>query len=233
MIPQLSALIGCECSGTVRDAFRRESIPTWSCDIKPCEKGSKYHLQGDIISAVLSAPQWDFIGLHPDCTALTVAGNHVYAEGKPKWGVRLQAVEWTVELFNLAKSKAKCGYLENPMGVLSTLGGMPKPQIIQPYNFGENASKKTCLWIWGLPQLKNTIYYPGQHACSCGHRSEELEGITTCPDCGKKKKLIWGNQTPSGQNKLSPSPNRKADRSRTYPGIADAMAQQWGEILKL
>ena len=79
-------------------------------------------------------------------------------------------------------------------------------QIIQPYNFGEDASKATCLWIKGFPILKNTEYYPPR--------------IVN----GKKR---WGNQTDSGQNKLGPSDDRKEIRSRTYPGIAKAIAEQW------
>jgi hypothetical protein len=96
--------------------------------------------------------------------------------------------------------------IENPIGCISTRIRKPD-QIIQPYDFGENASKQTCLWLKNLPQLKPTAYYPPRVVN------------------GKKR---WGNQTDSGQNKLTPSDDRWAKRSITYQGIADAMAEQWG-----
>ena len=96
--------------------------------------------------------------------------------------------------------------VENPVGIMSTHYRKPD-QIIQPYNFGDDASKKTCLWLKGLPLLENTKYIE--------------------PTIINNKK-IWANQTPSGQNKLGPSADRAKLRSTTYQGIADAMAIQWG-----
>jgi hypothetical protein len=93
--------------------------------------------------------------------------------------------------------------LENPIGRISTAYRRPD-QIIHPWQFGEDASKATCLWLKGLPLLEPTNELPG----------------------GRKARRA--NQTPSGQNKLGPSPTRAADRARTYPGIANAMADQWG-----
>jgi len=95
--------------------------------------------------------------------------------------------------------------VENPIGVMSTRYRKPD-QIIQPYQFGEPESKATCLWLKGLPKLVPT-------------------NVMTKPDSG-----VWLNQTPSGQNKLGPSADRWKIRSRTYQGIADAMAQQWGRL---
>lgn len=227
-------MIGCECSGIVRDALRAIGIDAWSCDLKPCEKGSPYHIQGDVMEAIKSREQWSMIGLHPECTCMTVSGNHVYALGKPRHHERVAAVEWTVALWDLARSRSAHGYLENPMGVLPTMGGMKGYQQIQPYDFGEDASKNTCLWLWGLPPLQPTKYHPGQYACKCGYRFEEILGAYGCANCegdSGPAKLVWGNQTASGQNRLAPGPNRKADRSRTYPGIAQAFADQWGRLV--
>jgi hypothetical protein len=98
--------------------------------------------------------------------------------------------------------------LENPVGIISNFIRKPD-QIIQPYHFGEDASKKTCLWLHGLPKLKETAYF----------EPRMVNG-----------KLRWGNQTDSGQNKLAPSDTRWKERSATYHGIAQAMANQWGNL---
>lgn len=203
-------LIGCECSGTVRDAFARLGHDAFSCDLKPCEKNGNNHIQCDVIEAIFSLYSWDFIGLHPDCTALAVSGNAHYSKGKPGWKARIDAVEWTVMLWNMACSVSSKVYLENPVGVLGSLGGLGKCQIIQPYNFGHDASKSTCLWLKGLPNLKSTQYV-----------EPRVVG-------GKNR---WSNQTDSGQNVLTPSEQRKTERSRTYEGIAKAMAEQWSPLL--
>lgn len=98
--------------------------------------------------------------------------------------------------------------LENPVGIISTSVRKPD-QIIQPYWFGENASKRTCLWLKNLPPLIPTKYV----------EPRIVDG-----------RKLWDNQTPSGQNKLGPSPDRWKLRSITYKGIADAMAEQWGNV---
>ena len=194
----LPVLIGCECSGNVRDAFSALGFDAWSCDLKPCEKGSGNHIQGDVVAAVRSR-KWAFIGLHPDCTALTVAGNRHYAQGTPGWSARQRSAQWTRELWDLVTSVTKHAYLENPMGVLPTMAGMKHYQQIQPWQFGHGETKKTCLWLHGLPPLMHTSIV-----------------------CGREQR-VW---------KMPPSKDRKADRSRTYQGIASAMASQWGAILK-
>jgi hypothetical protein len=102
--------------------------------------------------------------------------------------------------------------LENPVGCINTrLDFMPKPQYIQPYHFGEDASKKTGLWLRGLKPLKPTELIEGRKVVKNG-----------------KIYRRWSNQTDSGQNKLGPSKTRGKDRSLTYEGIAHAMANQWG-----
>jgi hypothetical protein len=102
-----------------------------------------------------------------------------------------------------------CICLENPKGVIgSRLNKMPKPQVVQPYEYGDDASKATCLYLKGLPPLLPTSYVP--------------------PRITKDGKQRWGNQTDSGQNRLPPTEDRWKLRSETYPGIAAAMAEQWG-----
>ena len=106
--------------------------------------------------------------------------------------------------------------IENPVGCINTrLPFMPKPQYIQPYEFGDNASKKTGLWLKALPKLIPTDYVKGREVIY-----------------NDKKYFRWDNQLDSGQNKLSPSKNRGKDRAKTYKGIAEAMAQQWTNYLK-
>jgi hypothetical protein len=104
--------------------------------------------------------------------------------------------------------------LENPVSVLSTRSKLGRPnQIIQPYYFGEDASKKTCLWLKNLPLLRPTKFCPGRKV---------VTGLTTV--------MRWPNQTDSGQNRLGPSDTRAAERAKTYEGVAQAMSEQWGNL---
>ena len=192
----MKILIACESSGTVREAFRKLGHDAWSNDILPSDDDSPYHIEGDCVDAIKSR-KWDMIGMHLPCTALAVSGNAHYGKGMPKNHIRLKSIEWTMYVWNLATSVCDRVYLENPVGVLP----MKATQYIQPWMFGEDASKKTCLWLKGLPPLMATTVI---------------------------KKKRYANQTPSGQNKLAPSTDRWKIRSKTYQGIADAMAQQWG-----
>jgi hypothetical protein len=117
--------------------------------------------------------------------------------------------------------------IENPVGVISSRIRKPD-QIINPYQFGEDASKKTCLWLKGLPLLRPTNFVPPRMVC-CGAvvPNGDKHG---CPNCNGDKvaRPRWGNQCDSGQNKLGPSDDRWKERSRTYQGIANAFATQWG-----
>jgi hypothetical protein len=168
---------------------------------------------------------------HPPCTYLCSSGLH--------WNKRVpgrdaQTHEAMLFVFNLMGSGfIRHGIpkiaLENPVGRINTAFRKPD-QIIQPHQFGHDASKQTCLWLKGLPRLRPTSTVPGSYGCSCGHRFPLELGKYGCPNCEGtgKARLIWGNQTPTGQNKLGPSADRWKLRSTTYLGIAEAMAQQWG-----
>jgi len=204
----MKILIGCEESQTVTIELRKLGHEAYSCDLQSCSGGHpEWHYQCDIYDVLYLG--WDAIGMHPDCTKLAVSGNSTYAKGKPKYKERLKAAKWTEKLWNECTRICDNVYFENPIGVLPTLTSMGKAtQIIQPYNFGEDASKATCLWLKGFPKLQKTKYFPPR--------------IIN----GKER---WGNQTDSGQNKLAPSMDRKKIRSKTYHGIAKAMAQQWGK----
>ena len=201
----MDILIGCEYSGIVREAFRKKGHRAYSCDLLPADDNSEWHIQNDVVKAINESFNWDLIILHPPCTALAVSGNAHYAPGKPKYSERLASLEWTISLWETAKEKAQMVALENPVGILSNYLG--KPSTVQPYEFGHDASKKTCLWLHNLLPLNPTRY------------------INPRIVNGMKR---WGNQTDSGQNKLPPSDDRWKIRSTTYQGIADAMADQWG-----
>lgn len=215
-------LIGFECSGAVRDAFIARGHLAWSCDLKPAETDNHRHLQDDF-GAVLEHRDWDLIILHPPCQHMAVSGNSTWANSVE----RDQAVKRTMGWWDLACKAAPRVALENPVGVLSSQWCKPC-QYIQPYHFGDDASKRTGLWLHGLPKLRPTALVQGKWHC-CG-MPLELDDKYSCPNCEgiNTAKRIWANQTPSGQNKLGPSPTRAADRARTYAGIAAAMANQWG-----
>lgn len=193
-------LVACEFSGTVRQAFRLRGYDAWSCDLLPADDGSPYHFQQDVLG-VLGAQRWDLMIAHPPCTHLAVSGA---AHFKTKVKEQREALQFVKDLM-AASIPRIC--IENPVSVISTKIRRPD-QIIQPWQFGHDASKKTCLWLTNLPLLVPTNILPSSGP---GHR--------------------WGNQTPSGQNKLGPSPDRWKLRSKTYEGIADAMADQWGPLL--
>lgn len=163
------------------------------------------------------------------------------------------------------KSKCKRVAIENPVGIMNTYYRKPD-QVIQPWQFGHNESKRTCLWLKGLPALKcgdimppagyQEVVYAGQlHPCECcgepwcelhqEHYADckcfgptqdnlhyvKIEGFEFATDIQPPPKPLWGNQTSSGQNKLGQRPDRAMLRSKTYKGIAEAMAKQWGKLI--
>lgn len=226
----MNVLIACECSGIVRDAFIRKGHNAWSCDLQP---GQGYytnrHIQDDILNVLCRHPNrangpgltysgygymlpnnlivwpnyWNILIAHPDCQYLAASGLH-WNKRIPGRQLKTDEALRFVRLLMDAPIHSIC--IENPVGCISTRI-RPADQYIQPYEFGENASKKTGLWLKNLPPLKSTKYvFPRIVA-------------------GRPR---WNNQTDSGQNRLTPSPTRTAERARTYPGIAQAMADQWG-----
>lgn len=218
----------------MRRAFRDRGHDAYSCDLVPADDGDEeHHIQYDALTIMLRQ-KWDLIIAHPPCTYLSVSGMHWTKRGlrDPK------LTEDALGVFRACLSaNAPRICVENPMGVVSTRIRMPD-QYIQPYQFGEDASKRTGLWLVNLPKLEPTEFVAGRTVCRvCGNSSkgiEEAELMTKkgCV-CGSEPfnmRKRWSNQTDSGQNRLGPSERRAADRSRTYPGIAAAMAEQWGKL---
>lgn len=214
-------LIVCECSGALRRAFRSRGHDAYSVDLKPAEDGSECHHTGDALAYLDSFADgfWDLVIMHPPCTRFSSSGQW-YVQRKPAAKLEQdEALAFTLKLWELAKRKGKRIVMENPIGILPRWFG-PAWQIIQPHWFGDDASKATCLWVWyprgiyALPMLKPTDPVPPRLVVKDG-----------------KTYKRWGNQTDSGQNKLGPSENRATERSRTYDGIANAIADQWGVLL--
>lgn len=197
----MRVLVGCEYSGTVREAFRKLGHDAWSCDLLPADDASPHHIQGDVFEAIASR-EWDLICLHPPCTALCVSGNAHYGNGMKKNEQRIESVEWTRKLWDFARQRCPLVALENPVGVLPRMAGMPVSQYIQPWQFGHPESKRTGLWLAGLPLLEET-----------NNVKAEFDALPKA----KAQRLHW----------LAPSKNRWKIRSKTFDNIAAAMADQW------
>lgn len=215
-------LVACESSGRVREAFRARGHDTWSCDLLPPEDGSPFHIQCDVrevaggfLAARLhphAEPKpWDMLIGFPDCTYVCGSGLHWNKRRPGRAEQTAEAIEFFRWMLDLPIPRIA---LENPVGALSTAIRGPD-LMFQPYHFGEDASKKTCLWLKSLPPLRPTKYHPPRLVLHDGAIRER-----------------WGNQTDSGQNKLGPSEERWKERARTYQGVADAMAEQWGAAVE-
>ena len=198
----MRVLVACEYSGRVRDAFLAKGHYAMSCDLLPSDSlNSGDHYQGDVTKIL--DHDWDLMIAHPPCTYLSVSGMHWTTRGLRDPKLTEDALDFVKLLMDAPIPKIA---LENPVSVISSRIRKPD-QIINPYEFGHDASKKTCLWLKNLPKLIATDFV-------------EPRIIN-----GRKR---WGNQTDSGQNKLAPSDDRWKIRSATYEGIAKAMAEQWG-----
>lgn len=196
----MKILIACEYSGIVRDAFLRRGHQAMSCDILRSETPGPHH-QGDVLDILEDG--WDMMIAHPPCTYLCSSGLHWNKRRPERVQMTEDALRFVQVLLDAPIPKIA---LENPIGAISTRIRKPD-QTIQPYHYGHDASKATCLWLKGLPLLKPT-------------KMIEPRIINGRPR--------WNNQTDSGQNNLPPSKDRWKIRSATFPGIADAMAKQWG-----
>lgn len=199
MSSKFRVLVGCEFSGIVRRAFRDLGHDAWSCDLLPTDDGSEFHLQCDIRHVLVKSARWDLGIFFPPCTYLCSSGMHWTTRGLRDPKLTEDALEFVQALMDAPIPRIA---IENPVGAISTRIRKPD-QIIHPWQFGHPESKTTCLWLKNLPLLKPTHVLP------------------------KPASGVWANQTPSGQNKLGPSENRWAERSKTYSGIARAMAEQW------
>lgn len=198
-------LVACELSGVMRSAFAELGWDAWSCDLVDSEiPGNHLISKGDSETGeIIKYGRWDLLIAHPPCTHLCNSGwwfrkkNGMYSE-----------IEKAADFFVMfLKSDVPHICIENPiMNPYAKKIIGEQSQVIQPHQFGEDASKATCLWLRNLPPLTGTKNYPPRIVD------------------GKKR---WGNQTDGGWNRLGPSHERAKERARTYPGIAKAMAEQW------
>lgn len=207
-------LIACETSGMLRQRFARLGHVAVSVDLLPADDGAieGTHRVAPLTQDILNEG-WDLIVAHPPCTCLAASGLH--------WNRRIPGrAERTAEAINFVRMilDAPCPRIavENPVGALGT-AIRPADQIVQPYQFGDDASKRTALWLKGLPLLR-------------ARPEDRVPGRWVRLPSGREVER-WANQLDSGQNRLAPSPDRWKQRSKTYPGIADAMVRAWAPTL--
>lgn len=174
-----------------------------SCDLLPTDRPGP-HYQGDVFDVI--GDSWDLMIAHPPCTYLCSSGLHWNTRQPERAQKTVDALVFVQALMDAPIAKIA---IENPIGRIGT-AIRRADQVIQPYQFGHDASKQTALWLKGLPNLTPT------------------QLVAPRLVDGKPR---WANQTDSGQNRLSPSPDRWKLRSTTYQGIADAMADQWNQVL--
>lgn len=244
----MKVLVACEESQAVCKAFREKGHEAYSCDIIECSGGRpEWHIKGDVLRILnptkeryfkynfyLSdttgisfetmdgayhqfAGKWDLIIAHPPCTYLTVAANKLYNVEKygEKAKARLEKREEAIDFF-MAFVNADCDKkaIENPIGVISTRYQKPT-QIIQPYEYGHPVRKATCLWLYNLPKLQptNVVEYETMHS----------KGAS-----GGYSGTSWVVKDENGKILPYNDPRVAKARSKTFPGIAQAMAEQWG-----
>jgi len=197
----MNVLIACEYTGIVRDAFLARGHNAWSCDLLPSATPGP-HIQSNVLD-VIFGQKWDLMIAHPPCTYLCSSGLHWNKRRPGRATLTAAALDFVQVLLNAPIARIA---IENPVGRIGT-AIRKADQYIQPYQFGHDASKRTGLWLKGLPLLRST------------------KMVKPSMVNGRPR---WANQTDSGQNRLPPSTDRGALRSATYRGIAAAMAAQWG-----
>ncbi len=184
----LRVLVACEFSGTVRDAFIALGHDAISCDVLPSESPGPHH-QGDVLDLLNGG--FDLMVAHPPCTHLAISGARWFAEKRNEQAAALEFVR------TLMAAPIPMIAIENPISIISSRIRKPD-QVIHPWQFGHGETKKTCLWLKGLPLLQPTRIVTG--------RDPRI-------------------------HRMPPGPDRWKERSKTYPGIASAMAMQWGGAL--
>lgn len=226
----MKVLVACEESQEVCKAFRAKGHEAYSCDLQECSGGHpEWHYTGDVLqllngnvtfltdgggTAVIDG-QWDLVIAHPPCTYLTVSGNAWFDiakygdSAKQRYKDRYSAIVFFMQMVLASAPRVA---VENPIGIMSSAYKKPS-QIIQPYQFGEHARKTTCLWLKNLPKLKPTeIVDPGD----IRGNGYSLDASLYYAVDENGKALRWSD------------PRTAKARSHTFPGIAKAMADQWG-----
>lgn len=198
----MRVLIACEYSGRVREAFRKRGHDAWSCDLLPAEDGSPFRYQCDVFDVIDMG--WDMMVAHPPCTYPTNAGVCWLHKDQKRWDDMRDGANFFKRLMDADIPRI---VIENPIRhkYAVEIVGRRQDQVIQPWMFGHTESKATCLWLKNVPKLIPTNNV----------RKEMLE----LPK-NQQQRLHY----------LPPSPDRWKERSRTYQGIADAMAEQWSEL---
>ena len=230
----MNILIACEESQEVCKAFRKRGHTAWSCDIEPCSGGhEEWHIQSDVLPYLNGncdfttadgakhhqQGKWDLIVAHPPCTYLTVSGNRWFNVERygDKAIQRIAERERAAEFF-MRFVNADCDRIaiENPIGYMNSHYRKPD-QTIQPYMFGHPVGKSTCLWLKNLPQLKPTNIVEPERIHSKG-RTGGYSGASWYATDEDGKILSWND------------PRTAKIRSKTYHGIAEAIAEQWGSL---
>lgn len=201
----LRVLVACEYSGVVRDAFAARGWDAWSCDLEPPERPEGNHYQGDVLD-LLYSQHWDLMIGHPPCTYLTNSGVRWLTDPRPQFANRWDQLEDGAKFFRLLlEAPVKFKAIENPRMHRYAIEriGRKQDQIIQPWQFGHLESKGTGLWLENLPLLQPVT---------------DLKAEMDALPKSETHKVHYA----------SPGPNRWKERSRTFQGIGDAMAEQWG-----
>lgn len=232
----LKVLIACEESQRTTIEFRKRGHEAYSCDILECSGGHpEWHVKGDVTALINGHTtfqtmdgktheiegKWDLIIAHPPCTYLSIAGNRYFNEerygdkARERKAKREDAVQFFMQFVN-----ANCDHIaiENPVGTINTRYRRPD-QAIQPYEFGHPVSKKTCLWLKGLPNLVPTKIVEPEKIHSKG-KSGGYSGPSWYVTDENGKILSWRD------------PRTAKARSKTYEGIAEAFAEQWGSYVE-
>jgi len=223
----MKILVACEESQAITIELRKLGHEAYSCDIIDCSGGHpEWHIKDDAIK-IAYGEHWDMMIAHPPCTYLSVSGLHWNKRVPGRAEKTEQSLKFVQKLMDAPIEKIA---IENPISCISSRIRKPD-QIIQPFEFGHPESKATCLWLKNLPLLKPTKQANWkQYRCKCGGVFESELGKYGCPNCGGDMgaaSILWDNQTKSGQNKLAPGQERAKLRSKTYKGIAEAIAEQW------
>lgn len=206
----MKVLVACEESQTVTKEFRKLGHEAYSCDIEECSgEHPEWHIKQDVIP--LLKEKWDMIIAFPPCTHLAVSGAKHFEE-KRKDGRQQQGIDFFMEFVNANCKKIA---IENPIGIMSTVYRKPD-QIIQPWMFGDKFTKSTCLWLKGLPKLEPT---------NIVDKGEFIEWVDK--NGNKKKQPKWYFEA---LKNAKTSKERSKIRSKTFPGIAKAMAVEWGGV---
>jgi hypothetical protein len=197
---KLRVLVACEYSARVRDAFRDLGCDAWSCDLEPCEGDPQWHIQGDVLPVL--AQGWDLMIAHPPCTYLTNSGVCWLHKDPARWAKLDEGAKFFRVFLNAPVAHIA---IENPIMhkyAKERIGNVMQTQVIQPWMFGHTEQKATCLWLKGLPPLVQT--------------NNVKAAMMLLPDRERQR-----------VHYLTPGPTRWKERSRTFEGVAQAMATQW------